>query len=232
MSITNCYIPCEQVQISTHLYNLYIITFFVLNMPIVHGQEVGPIGYGLMGLTWHPSTQTTDDEKIAVMKAALEAGATAWNGGDFYGPPENNSLTVLNKYFTKYPEDAKRVKSISIKSGYLPGGRVDNSPDFTQKSVENCLAQLEGKARLNMWQFGRRTTQGEYLDSLRVLDGFIKEGKIDGVSLSEINANTIRQAVKITKVAAVEVEISLIRHEVLTNGVAEACAEFGIPIFA
>lgn len=200
-------------------------------MPIVHGQEVGPIGYGLMGLTWNVGPEFTDDKKIAVMKAALEAGATAWNGGDFYGTPENNSLTLLNKYFTKYPEDAKRVKSINIKSGLTEQG-VDNSPEFTRKSVENCLALLEGKARLNLWEPCRRVSQREYLDSLRVLDGFVKEGKIDGISLSEINANTIRQAVKVTKIAAVEVEISLFRNEVLTNGVAEACAEFGIPIFA
>lgn len=201
-------------------------------MPIVHGQEVGPIGYGLMGLTWYPTTQSTDDEKIAVMKAALEAGATAWNGGVFYGTPENNSLTLMNKYFTKYPEDVKRVKSINIKGGMRPPFTLDNSPEYTRESVENSIALLGGKARINLWEMARRVTQREYLDSLRVLDGFVKEGKIDGVSLSEINANTIRQAVKITKVAAVEVEISLAQHEVLGNGVAEACAEFGIPIFA
>lgn len=201
-------------------------------MPIVHGQEVGPIGYGLMGLTWLPTTQNTDDEKIAVMKAALEAGATAWNGGEFYGTPEDNSLTLMKKYFTKYPEDAKRVKSINIKGGNRPPFTVDNSPEYTRESVENCISLLGGKARINLWEMGRRVTQREYLDSLRVLDGFVKEGKIDGVSLSEINANTIRQAVKVTKVAAVEVEVSLAQNDVLRNGIAEACAEFGIPIFA
>jgi pyridoxine 4-dehydrogenase len=48
------------------------------------------------------------------MKASLEAGCNFWNGGEFYGPPERNSLQLLNKYFTKYPEDAEKVV-LSIK---------------------------------------------------------------------------------------------------------------------
>jgi pyridoxine 4-dehydrogenase len=43
------------------------------------------------------------------MRAAIEAGCTVWNRGLFYGTPENNSLTLLRKYFEKYPEDAPKV---------------------------------------------------------------------------------------------------------------------------
>ncbi|RYP45568.1 hypothetical protein DL768_008117 [Monosporascus sp. mg162] len=196
------------------------------------GKEVGPIGYGLMGLTWHPTTESTAEEKIAIMKAALEAGANAWNGGEFYGTSlQDNSLSLLSKYFDKYPEDADKI-SLNIKGGVRLPMDMDNSPEFTRESVQNCLNLLGGKAKIDMFEMARRTSQAEYLESLRLLDQFVKEGKIGGVALSEVNANTIRQAVKITKVAAVEVEISLWVTDALTNGVCEACAEFGIPIFA
>ncbi|RYP18296.1 hypothetical protein DL765_004016 [Monosporascus sp. GIB2] len=196
------------------------------------GKEVGPIGYGLMGLTWHPTTESTVEEKIAIMKAALEAGANAWNGGEIYGTSlQDNSLSLLSKYFDKYPEDANRV-CLNIKSGLRFPLGVDNSPEYTRESVQNCLNLLGGKAKIDMFEMARRASQAEYLESLRLLDRFVKESKIGGVALSEINANTIRQAVKITKVAAVEVEISLWVTDALTNGVCEACAEFGIPIFA
>ncbi|EMR62865.1 putative aldo keto reductase protein [Eutypa lata UCREL1] len=196
------------------------------------GREVGPIGYGLMGLTWSSTTQSTEEEKIAIMKAALEAGANAWNGGEFYGTSvKDNSLTLLKKYFDKYPEDADKV-SINIKGGIRFPLTTDNSPAYIRESVENSIGLLEGKAKIDMFEMARRTTQTEYLDSLRLLDSFAKEGKIGGVALSEVNANTIRQAMKITKVAAVEVEISLWVTDALKNGVCAACAEFGIPIFA
>lgn len=58
------------------------------------------------------------------------------------------------------------------------------------------------------------------------------EGKIGGVTLCEVNENTIREAAKITKIVAVEVELSLWSTEPLTNGIAEACYDLGIPIIA
>lgn len=51
-------------------------------------------------------------------------------------------------------------------------------------------------------------------------------------SLSEVNAVTIRQVAKITKIVAVEVELSLWSTDPLTNGIAKACAELNIPIIA
>jgi hypothetical protein len=47
------------------------------------------------------------------MGAALAANCNLWNGGEFYGTPENNSLTLLNKYYAKYPEMQTRWYSTS-----------------------------------------------------------------------------------------------------------------------
>lgn len=54
---------------------------------------------------------------------------------------------------------------------------------------------------------------------------YIDAGKLGGVSLSEVNAQTIHDAVKVTKVKAVEVELSLFSTDPLENGVAAACAQ-------
>ena len=43
------------------------------------------------------------------MHAALKAGSNLWNGGTFYGAPDNNSLVLLREYFEQYPEDATKV---------------------------------------------------------------------------------------------------------------------------
>jgi len=52
------------------------------------------------------------------------------------------------------------------------------------------------------------------------------------VALSEVSEATIRRAAKVTKIAAVEVELSLWSTHIFENGVAAACAELGIPIIA
>lgn len=61
---------------------------------------------------------------------------------------------------------------------------------------------------------------------------YIDAGKLGGISLSEVNAQTIHDAVKLTSVTAVEVELSLFSTHVLENGVAAACAQYGIPLIA
>lgn len=61
-----------------------------------------------VGLTWRPDP-LSEEHAFKAMKTALAQGCNLWNGGEFYGPPEHNSLTLLNTYFTKYPEDADKI---------------------------------------------------------------------------------------------------------------------------
>ena len=60
----------------------------------------------------------------------------------------------------------------------------------------------------------------------------MKAGKLGGISLSEVGANSIRKAASVHKISAVEVEFSLFCTDILENGVAKACAELNIPIVA
>lgn len=69
--------------------------------------------------------------------------------------------------------------------------------------------------------------------TLKVLDEeYVKTGKIGGIGLCEVSADTIERAVKICKIAAVEVEISLWATDIFSNGVAQACARHNLPIVA
>lgn len=166
------------------------------------------------------------------MKAALKTGANFWNGGEFYGPPERNSLQLLNEYFTKYPEDATKIV-LSIKGGVSASGNgPDGSEQNTRRSVDNCLRLLDGKKKLDLFECARVDPKTPVEVSVRTLAEYIKEGKLGGISLSECSASTIRRAAKVHKIEAVEVEFSLFETSILDNGVAEACAELNIPIVA
>ncbi|KAI1428060.1 NADP-dependent oxidoreductase domain-containing protein [Xylaria sp. FL1777] len=196
------------------------------------GKSVENIGYGLMSLNLPRDDPIPVDDKIGMIKAALDAGANFLNGSEFYGPSlEDNSLTLLKYYFEKYPEDADKVV-ISIKGGMRLPRVFDNSPEYTRESIENCLHLIGDKGKIDMWEMARRTAQAEYIQSLRVIDSYVKQGKIGGVTLSEVNANSIRQAVKVVKVVGVEIELSLFHTDPLYNGICAACAELDIPIFA
>ncbi|KAL9104898.1 MAG: hypothetical protein Q9163_000215 [Psora crenata] len=166
------------------------------------------------------------------MRAALSVNCNLWDGGEFYGPsPDANSLTLLKKYYTKYPEDADKVV-LNIKGALRPGLIPDGSPEFVRQSVERCVEMLGGKGKIDMFECGRRDPNTPLETTLATLADLVQEGKIGGVALSEVNADTIRAAAKITKIVAVEVEISLFSTDPLSNGIAKACAELNIPIIA
>ncbi|KAI1377151.1 putative aldo/keto reductase [Hypoxylon crocopeplum] len=201
-------------------------------MPQLESKEVGPIGFGLMGLTWR-DTPCPQEQAFEAMRTALKNGSNFWNGGQFYGEPTYNSLVLLERYFEKYPEDAEKVV-LSIKGGVNPETHhIDGSPENTRRSIDGCLTQLKGRKKLDIFEFARRDQNVPLEVTFGVIEKeYIQTGKVGGISLSEVRAETIHEAVKYTKVVAVEVELSLFTTDVLDNGVAAACAQYGIPLVA
>lgn len=165
------------------------------------------------------------------MRTALSHGANFWNGGEFYGTPDYNSLHLLSRYFEKYPADAEKVV-LSIKGGLSANMVPDGSEKNVRRSVDACLAMLEGKKKLDIFECARVDPKTPVETTVEVLATYVKEGKLGGISLSEVKAETIRRAHKVHPICSVEVELSLWSTEILTNGVAATCAELGIPVVA
>jgi len=165
------------------------------------------------------------------MKAALASGCNFWNAGEFYGTPEYNSLHLLEKYFSKHPEDAAKVV-LSVKGGLRPDLSPDGSPEGIKRSVENCLKLLNGKKSLDIFECARVDKDTPIETTMKALEEYVEAGKLGGISLSEVSAATIQKAAKATKIVAAEVEISLWATDVFTNGVAKAAAAHNVPLIA
>lgn len=199
----------------------------------VAGRKVHAIGFGLMGMTWR-ANPPPQEQAFAAMKEALRRGANFWNGGEIYGlDASRNSLHLLQEYFEKYPEDKDKVV-ISIKGGCKPSSVIpDGGPENTRRSIQECIDVL-GKSgkKLDIWEAARVDPHVPIEITMRTAKEFVDAGKLGGISLSECSAESIRRASKIAKVVAVEVEFSLWSTEILTNGVAQTCAELDIPIVA
>ncbi len=170
-----------------------------------------------------------------MLRAALDAGANFWNGGEFYGPETNNSLVLLEKYFARYPEDAERVV-LSIKGGMLKPNKTfqpDSSPANVRRSALDCQAQLGGRKAVDLFELARQDRVTPWETTLDALTALRAEGVFAHVALSEVTAETVHRVAKhVPDVAAVEVELSLMCRDVLEDGVAAACAEHGIPLVA
>lgn len=149
------------------------------------------------------------------MKASLANGSPFWNAGEIYGTPSFNSLHLLNRYFTKYPEDASKV-FLSIKGGYNHQKfQPDGSAEGIKTSIENCLKGLEGKKTIDIFECARVDKNTEIEVTMGELKKHLDAGSIGGVALSEVGAKTIERAVRVVKICAVEVEFSLFSCECL-----------------
>lgn len=203
-----------------------------INMSLtIMGRAAGSIGLGMMGLT-NPARLPKQEDAIATMKAALDAGSNCWNAGYIYGTSEYNSLHLLNAYFTKYPSDASNV-IISVKACFDMATRSpQNDQEGVRNAVNTCLDILDGKCRIDIFQPCRIDPDIPVEITVAAIAEFVKAGHIGGIGLSECSAATIRKAVAAHPIAAVEVEASLFETSIFTNGIVEVCKEFQIPIFA
>ncbi|KAH7124584.1 putative aldo/keto reductase [Dactylonectria macrodidyma] len=181
-----------------------------------------------MRFTWADSA-LTDDQSFTILKAALTAGVNVWNGAGFYGTPENNSLHLMQRYFSIYPEDAEKVV-LTIKSGIRDINPVtlDASPSFLRQQVATANRILAGTKKIDLFGPGRIDKNVPVEKTVKALAEMVAEGQIGGIQLSEVNPETIRLASAVAKIDMVETEINMWAMQVFQNGVADICAELDI----
>lgn len=181
------------------------------------------------GLTWR-TPPIPYEQSFSVMREALENGVNFWDAGELYGPVDANSLQLLRAYFTKYPEDARRV-ILNVKGAFSVEKFLPQcDEEGITRSINNCLQILDGTKSIDIFQCARVDPRVSIEDTVRCMARFVRTGQIGAIGLSQVNAEQIRRATKVHPIAAVEVRYSLICRQIERNGVMEACSQFGIPI--
>lgn len=194
---------------------------------------VGTTGFGLMSLSLYRTL--SQEEANECMKTALEQGSNFWNGGEFYGPPEDRTLNMrlINGFFEQNPA-AKDQVILSIKGGINTATfQPTSSREEIHKSIDTILDHLKGSGKfLDQYCLARLKSADAVEEAVKAMAEYIEQGKIGSYCLSEVSASTIRRAHAIHPVGAVEIELSLFSQEAVNNGVLRTCAELGIPVIA
>ncbi|EJD07505.1 aldo/keto reductase [Fomitiporia mediterranea MF3/22] len=197
---------------------------------------VGKIGHGLMMMTWKP-TPVPDDECFEAIKASLDSvplgTKMVLNSGEFYGiSPREANLELIARFFEKYPEYADKA-FLSVKGGSKAESlQPDSSPANLKRSVDCILEKLRGTKRLDLFEPARVDKDYAIEDTIRVLSGFVAEGKFDYIGLSECKASTLRRANAIHPIAAVEIEVSPWSYDDQVKEVIAASQEVGAIVCA
>src|SRR5450755_3713829 len=172
------------------------------------GPSVFPLGLGCMGMSgmYGPSDR---QESIATIRAALDAGVTLLDTGDFYGMGHNEML--IAEAIRGAPRDKMIV---SVKFGALRDagggwGGVDTRPAALKNFLAYTLQRL-GLDHIDIYRPARLDPQVPIEDTVGAIADMVKAGYVRHVGLSEVGAATLRRAAAVHPISDLQIEYSLI----------------------
>ncbi len=193
------------------------------------GPTVSAHGLGCMGMSgmYGPADRK---ESIATIHAALEAGVTLLDTGDFYGMGHNEML------IGEALKGVARDKAIvSVKFGALrdPAGGW-SLYDARPAAVKNFLAyslQRLGLDYIDIYRPSRLDPEVPIEDTGGAIADMVKAGYVRHIGLSEMGAETIRRAATVHPICDLQIEYSLISRGI-EDAILPTLRELGIGITA
>ncbi|MGQ4414758.1 aldo/keto reductase [Streptomyces sp. SAS_269] len=196
------------------------------------GPQVSALGLGCMGMSALYG-DTDRAESIATVHAALDAGVTLLDTGDFYAMGHNEML--VGEALRTAPAAARDKAVLSVKFGALrdPDGNwsgFDGRPAAVRNFAAYSLQRL-GVDHIDVYRIARLDPDVPIEETVGAIAELIEKGYVRHIGLSEVGAETIRRAAATAPVADLQIEYSLISRGI-ERDILPATRELGIGVTA
>ncbi|WP_189217073.1 MULTISPECIES: aldo/keto reductase [Streptomyces] len=196
------------------------------------GPQVSRLGLGCMGMSALYG-EADRAESVATIHAALEAGITLLDTGDFYGMGHNEML--IGEALRAAPAARREQALLSVKFGALrdPDGGwsgYDGRPAAVKNFAAYSLQRL-GVDHIDVYRIARVDPDVPIEETVGAVAELVEQGYVRHIGLSEAGAETVRRAAATAPISDLQIEYSLISRGI-ERDILPATRELGIAVTA
>ncbi|UNO42086.1 aldo/keto reductase [Streptomyces sp. MST-110588] len=196
------------------------------------GPRTSALGLGCMGMSalYGDSDRA---ESVATIHAALEAGITLLDTGDFYGMGHNELL--INEALRTAPAARREAAQISVKFGALRTVEgaftgYDGRPQAVKNFAAYSLQRL-GTDHIDIYRIARVDPAVPIEETVGAIAELVQAGHVRHIGLSEVGAATLRRAAAVAPISDLQIEYSLISRGIEAQ-ILPTARELGIGVSA
>jgi aryl-alcohol dehydrogenase-like predicted oxidoreductase len=204
-----------------------------INLPTRRLGTAGPIvsmiGLGAMGMSGAYGARD-DEVSLATIRAAVDAGVTLIDTGDFYGSGHNEML--IGRALRQLDRDAVQL-SVKFGARFGPGMSwegVDTRPSSMRTFLAYSLQRL-GTDHIDVYRPARLDPDVPIEETIGAVVEMVDAGYVRAIGLSEVGPDTIRRAAAVHPIADLQIEYSVMSRGI-EAAILPTVRELGIGVTA
>src|SRR6185369_7787016 len=192
------------------------------------GLSVSAIGLGCMGMAefYGPSDE---EQSLATLHRAIEIGVTFWDTADMYGSGHNERL-VGRALVGRRDKVVLATKFAVVRGADGSFQGVDGRPEYVRQACDASLQRL-GVDHIDLYFQHRVDPKVPIEETVGAMAELVRAGKVRHLGLSEAAPGTLRRAVAVHPITALQTEYSLWTRD-LEDAILPTCRELGIGLVA
>ena len=193
------------------------------------GPRVSAIGLGCMAMSglYGPADET---ESLATIRAALDAGVTLFDTGDFYGMGHNEMLIREALRGARREDVVISVKFGALRDPSDGWSGYDCRPEAVKNFLTYSLKRL-GVDYVDIYRPARLDKSVPIEDTVGAVAEMVKAGYVRYAGLSEVGVETVRRAASVHPICDLQIEYSLLSRTIEAR-ILPTCRDLGIGITA